>query len=228
MTGSTKRKSPATTRRRVGRPRAKAAAGEESTEEAILEAARRLFGRQGFSATSTRQIADAAGIRQPTLFHYFKSKKTILETIIDLAMAPELAFLAREAERRLPADVALYRYARFVFENLATNPNVIGSPLQFPEASEGEFADFWQSYEFIYNTCRTHIRQGISEGLFDPVDVESATEQLFALIEAPLSRPRRSSRWARKAAEQAATLVLKGLLKDPARLRKVQKAARSL
>ncbi len=226
MTGSTTQKQ--TPRRRVGRPRAKAPEREQPTEEAILEAARALFSTHGYTATSTRQIAEAAGIRQPTLFHYFPNKKAILKTIIDLAMTPETAFIDREAGLKLPPDVALYRYARFVFANLATNPNVLGSPLQFPETTGDEFPEFWTAYEKIYRTLKRHIRAGIQSKVFESVEVESASEQLFALIEAPLGRPRQTSHRASRAAEQAATLTLKALLRDPRRLEDVQAQAGAL
>ena len=214
-----------TPRRRVGRPRAQAQKGDLPTELAILDAARQLFSNQGYSATSTRQIAAAAGIRQPTLFHYFPSKKDVLKAIIDLAMAPEIEFIRAEQDRQHPPDVALYRYARFVYANLATNPNVLGSPLQFPETSSGEFPEFWSAYEEIYGTLKQHIRSGVRGGVFTPVNVDTAAEQLFALIEAPLGRPRRSMRLARKAAEQAATLTLNALLLDSEQLMNIQEAA---
>ena len=214
-----------TPKRRVGRPRARAPESDQPTEATILEAARTLFANQGYSATSTREIASAAGIRQPTLFHYFPSKKAIFKAIIDLAMTPEIDFIRAEASQHHSPDVALYRYARFVYTNLATNPNVLGSPLQFPETSSDEFPEFWTAYEEIYGTLRRHIRSGIRLGVFTPVDVDSATEQLFALLEAPLGRTRHSLRRARKAAEQAATLSLKALLADPAQLSVIQEAA---
>jgi AcrR family transcriptional regulator len=223
MTRSTKKAD--APRRRVGRPRARAPESDRPTAETILEAARALFANQGYSATSTREIASAAGIRQPTLFHYFPSKKAIFKTIIDLAMTPEIEFIRAEADRRNPPDVALYRYARFVSTNLATNPNVLGSPLQFPETSNDEFPEFWKAYEEIYGALKQHIRNGIRKGIFATVDVDSASEQLFALIEAPLGRPRRSMRQAKKAAEQAATLSLKALLADPEQLAATQAEA---
>lgn len=223
MATSTTKKTPAP--RRPGRPRADAQDEAQPTEEAILNAARRLFSSQGFAATSTRQIAEQVGIRQPTLFHYFPSKKAILKAIIDLAMKPELAFIAAEAARQLSPDIALYRYARFVFANLATNPNVLGSPLQFPETSGDDSPEFWAAYGKIFGTLKRHIRDGISAGLFEEVHVDTAAEQLFALIEAPLGRPKRSMVRAALAAEQAATLTLKALLKDQQRLAAVQAAA---
>ena len=44
----------------------------------ILETAIELFSRQGFHRTSTRQLAQAAGVAEGTIFNYFGSKKDLL------------------------------------------------------------------------------------------------------------------------------------------------------
>jgi AcrR family transcriptional regulator len=51
------------TRRRRGEPR-----------RLLLESARDLFSRQGYRATSTREIADHAGVSETLMFRYFGSK----------------------------------------------------------------------------------------------------------------------------------------------------------
>jgi AcrR family transcriptional regulator len=40
----------------------------------LLEAARELFAHQGYNGTSTREIADAAGVSETLMFRYFGSK----------------------------------------------------------------------------------------------------------------------------------------------------------
>lgn len=54
---------PKATRRRRGEPR-----------RLLLESARDLFSRQGYAATSTREIADHAGVSETLMFRYFGSK----------------------------------------------------------------------------------------------------------------------------------------------------------
>ena len=49
-----------------------------ATRERILEAARRLFAGGGYDATTTRDIARAAGIASGTLFNYFSSKEAVV------------------------------------------------------------------------------------------------------------------------------------------------------
>lgn len=70
---------------------------KEHTRAAIREAALRLFRTQGYTATTVRQIADAAGVSQQTLFRYFPSKAaTVLQDPFDPALAA--VFEAQPAE----------------------------------------------------------------------------------------------------------------------------------
>ncbi|MEH2418366.1 TetR/AcrR family transcriptional regulator [Nostoc sp.] len=51
---------------------------EAQTRTRILEAAQRLFASKGFDGTTTRDLAQTAGIAEGTLFRYFPNKKAIL------------------------------------------------------------------------------------------------------------------------------------------------------
>ncbi len=54
---------------------------DATTEEKIVEAARKLFTEKGFDAVKTRDIADEAGINLALLNYYFRSKKKLFEII---------------------------------------------------------------------------------------------------------------------------------------------------
>ncbi|MBK1988564.1 TetR/AcrR family transcriptional regulator [Sphaerospermopsis aphanizomenoides BCCUSP55] len=51
---------------------------EAQTRNRILQAAQRLFASQGFEGTTTRDLAQAAGVAEGTLFRHFTNKKAIL------------------------------------------------------------------------------------------------------------------------------------------------------
>jgi AcrR family transcriptional regulator len=55
-------------------------AGGERREE-ILVTALKLFGERGLPSVSTRQIADAVGISQPSLYAYFPTKQALTEEV---------------------------------------------------------------------------------------------------------------------------------------------------
>lgn len=58
------------------------AAGVEATRARLLEASGELFRRQGYHATTTKEIAAAAGVSEPTIFRQFGSKADLFETSI--------------------------------------------------------------------------------------------------------------------------------------------------
>ncbi|MEA5522927.1 TetR/AcrR family transcriptional regulator [Limnoraphis robusta Tam1] len=51
---------------------------ESETSARILKAAQRLFARKGYDGTTTRDLAQAAGVAEGTIFRHFPNKKAIL------------------------------------------------------------------------------------------------------------------------------------------------------
>lgn len=54
---------------------------EREASQKILEAAAVLFAERGYAATTTRAIAERAGVNEVTLFRKFKNKRGILEAL---------------------------------------------------------------------------------------------------------------------------------------------------
>ena len=52
-----------------------------ATRQRIVDASRQLFAAKGFEASTTRDIADAAGVASGTLFNYFVTKEAILSSL---------------------------------------------------------------------------------------------------------------------------------------------------
>lgn len=53
----------------------------EATRRSIAEAALRLFSEQGVTGTSTRQIAELAGVSEGLIFHHFPDKTALLRAV---------------------------------------------------------------------------------------------------------------------------------------------------
>src|SRR5258708_19287405 len=71
-------------------PTARTRSYGDLTRQRILEAAERVFSRDGFQGATTREIAREAGVNEVTLFRHFRSRDDLLrETILCRSMAPE-------------------------------------------------------------------------------------------------------------------------------------------
>jgi len=58
----------------------------QSTREAVIAAAGRLFAERGYAATSIEEIAAAAGVSRATVFTSVGGKSTLLKTALDVAI----------------------------------------------------------------------------------------------------------------------------------------------
>jgi AcrR family transcriptional regulator len=75
---------------------------KRATRKRILDAARRLFARDGFDAAATRELAREAGIAAGTLFNYFPTKEAIV-----MSLAAEALAAARAEDRPRRGDESL-------------------------------------------------------------------------------------------------------------------------
>ena len=55
--------------------------GVEETRAKIISAARELFERNGTRGTTTREVAERAGVNEATLFRHFGSKRALLDAM---------------------------------------------------------------------------------------------------------------------------------------------------
>ncbi len=71
----------------------------------ILQAATRVFADKGFVRAGTKEIADAAGVGEGTLYHYFRGKDALLITIFVEVWSRQICELrARIAAREHPDE----------------------------------------------------------------------------------------------------------------------------
>src|SRR3984957_2603359 len=91
----------------------------------ILDAAVRVFARQGFHTCRVSDIADEAGVAYGLVYHYFSSKEEILDTLFLERWDVMLAAIAdADASERSPRD-KLYAVAAFIIDSYRHDPELM-------------------------------------------------------------------------------------------------------
>ena len=99
------------------RPRGRPRKTEDERDDgnrrpALLAAAARLFRRQGFDATSTRDIAAAVGMHSGSPFYHFKSKSALLCAVMEEGMQAAIARQARAVQDVPPGPEQAHQQLR--------------------------------------------------------------------------------------------------------------------
>jgi TetR/AcrR family fatty acid metabolism transcriptional regulator len=91
----------------------------------ILDAAVRVFARQGFHACRVSDIADEAGVAYGLVYHYFASKDEILDTLF-LERWQVMLELIREVDgESSPVREKLLAIASFIVESYRHDPDLM-------------------------------------------------------------------------------------------------------
>jgi TetR/AcrR family fatty acid metabolism transcriptional regulator len=91
----------------------------------ILDAAVRVFARRGFNQCRVSDIADEAGVAYGLVYHYFRSKDEVLDTLF-LERWNVLLDVIRELDgRELPAREKLYAIASFIVDSYRHDPDLM-------------------------------------------------------------------------------------------------------
>lgn len=140
---------------RVGRPRAeRAPATDASPREQILEASAALFIEHGFTATTTRAIAEAVRVRQATLYYHFAGKEEILSELLNVSLHPGIE-IARRIEALVPEELSpaagLYTLATVDARMLAGTKLNLAFLWLLPEVQGAKYARFHEEGRELQN-----------------------------------------------------------------------------
>jgi TetR/AcrR family transcriptional regulator len=63
----------------------------------LLDCALDLFSQRGYDGVGVREVVEAAGVTKPTLYHYFESKRGLLDALLEREMGRLLAVILPSA-----------------------------------------------------------------------------------------------------------------------------------
>ena len=147
----------------------------EQRREQIIAEALQLFAAQGLEGTRTRQIAQACGVSEGVLFHFFKSKSDLQQACFEHEMARTFS-----AEQAVDKDLesTLIHYAKLFLQENRERPNafrfIMQTMLSQPEQSmQFHRARGTREYSGFIRNC---LEQGRADGQLRAFDPEFAAD----------------------------------------------------
>jgi AcrR family transcriptional regulator len=154
------------------------------TRAALIEAARRLFGAEGFAEVGTERVASAAGMTRGALYHQFRDKTELFAAVLDQVEA-EIAQRVTKAVANLdPSDTAALLLAGAgAWLDASSEPD-----LQRIVLLDGPSVLGWDQWREI---CLRHtvgliaalLQDGIDRGSLPPQPVQALTHVLVGAVD---------------------------------------------
>jgi TetR/AcrR family transcriptional regulator len=215
--------------RRTGRPRVDQRPVVGDPTEAILIAAGRLFGELGVAGTTMSRLAEEVGLKQSSLYYYFRSREAVTAALVARANVVPLELLDRIRDEGGSAPVQLHRFIRGDVEALCLLPFDIGEIHRVAARERERFGDYWDERARLERRLATIIRRGVSDGDLRAVDTTFTALTIMSNDEGVQNWYRLGSR--RKPGDIGAAmadLVVGGLLTPSRQLSDVVAESRAL
>ena len=170
---------------RTGRASASGAAKAPDKRRLILDAAVRVFARQGFHSCRVSDIADEAGVAYGLVYHYFASKDEVLDTLFLERWEVMLELIRQVDAEPLPVREKLGAIAAFIIDSYSHDPDLMKVIIVEVTRAANSFGDthigtIREAYELI----GAIVEKAQAEGNFKPeIEARFAAMAFYGVIE---------------------------------------------
>jgi TetR/AcrR family fatty acid metabolism transcriptional regulator len=184
----------------------------------IIEAAIRVFARNGYYNSRVSDIAREAGIASGTIYLYFRTKEEILVTLFREKMAAFVAHLRREIAGETDPVAKIRRLVELHFTVLEQSP-ALAEVVQVELRQGQKFFRGASAHEVsaYFELIGSVLEEGVAAGRFHAdLPVKVATKVLFGAMDQMATSWVLGKRGYRlvETAEAVATIFLKGVTRD--------------
>ncbi len=155
-------------------------------KDQIAKIAAGLFSQKGFSGTTTKEIAESAGVSEAIIFRHFATKEALYSAILDLKVKQSIAQTKGrlvEAARRKDDQAFFGFLALQILEFYRDDPTfmklLLFSALEGHELSEMFFNSTARDFK---NLVSRYIKQRIADGAFRKVDARLSARAFVGMV----------------------------------------------
>jgi AcrR family transcriptional regulator len=155
----------------------------------ILDAAVRVFARQGFHTCRVADIADEAGVAYGLVYHYFSSKEEILDTLFQERWDLMLAAIAQADAEQTAPRAKLQAIADFIIDSYGYDPDLMKVIIVEVTRAANTFGrTHLDRIREAYDQIAGIVARAQAEGAFRPeIDPPFAALAFYGLVEQVLT-----------------------------------------
>lgn len=187
------------------------------TQHRILLEASRLFAERGYAGTSTREIATAVGVQQPTLFHHFATKSLIMAELMRLNFDLPASAVSRISRQDGDPAVLLFRELRWELDYTRAVPYDLTSANAADVLSLGDFASWQRTAGRLRSARRTILRRGVADSSLVVPREDVVLDGISGVIVDAVRRAGRPHGRVPRS-EDVARFLVRAVIDDPSRL----------
>ncbi len=155
----------------------------------ILDAAIRVFARQGFHSTRVADIADEAGVAYGLVYHYFKSKDEVLNELFTARWSLLLTAIEEADRSEASSRAKLETVAGFIVESYRHDPELMKVIIvEVTRAANSFGRTHLPEIRRAYDSIAKIVADGQESGAFRrDIDPGFASMSFYGAIEQQLS-----------------------------------------
>jgi AcrR family transcriptional regulator len=154
----------------------------DNTEEKVLEAARIVFQKKGFSGARMEEIAKTAGVNKALLNYYYRSKDKLFKKVFEASFRELLSAVVHVLQTDIPLDMKVYKvvdiYTRMLLKNKSLPLFIFGEIHENPDRAVDLFKGDLQK---VLEVLGRQLEEAYQNGYIKKISVPEFMLNLLSL-----------------------------------------------
>ena len=163
---------------------------QEEKRVKILDAAAKVFAREGFYNAKIGDVANEAGVAHGTVYLYFESKDDLLISLFKENLSEVVQYIESEIQKEKNAEDKLRRMISLQLELIETHPNLTALILvEFPQTGKFLSSDSVDELAAYIDMIADVLKEGAAENIFDAsMDADVVATVIYSGIQGIATR----------------------------------------
>lgn len=159
---------------------------DNNTEQRIVEAAKKVFVKEGMLGARMQQIADEANINKALLHYYFRSKEKLFQVVFEDAVKDFLPRIMQVFGSEAHLFDKIYQFVEEYLTMVKQNPYLPMFILHEMSTRPEKLADFMSKMDRGTPLIKKSVQEAVEEGIIRPIEPVHLFVNIVSLCAFPI------------------------------------------